>query len=93
MYKIFVLITGEILKSIKISATSAVEKNATECQYLEMFYHIIMIRNWLVRALNADWLTAVVYQTVNHRFDFSGFYFSNYVGKQFIIAIRHLWCL
>ena len=27
------------------------------------------IINWVVRALNADWLTAVVYQTVNHGYD------------------------
>ena len=27
------------------------------------------IRNWVVRALDADWLTAVVYQTVHHRYD------------------------
>jgi Ni2+-binding GTPase involved in maturation of urease and hydrogenase len=27
------------------------------------------ILNWLVRALNADWLIAVVFQTVYHRYD------------------------
>ena len=30
---------------------------------------LIMIINWVVRALNADWLTAVVYQTVYHGYD------------------------
>ena len=44
-----------------------------------------------VPALNADWLTAVVYQTVYHGYD-KTFYFvcSYYVGNQFIIAIRRL---
>ena len=27
------------------------------------------IINWVVPALNADWLTAVVYQTIFHRYD------------------------
>ena len=31
--------------------------------------YIIRIINWVVRALNANWLTAVVYQTVSHRYD------------------------
>jgi hypothetical protein len=43
--------------------------------------------NWVVQALNADWLTAVVYQTVYHGYDNIYFYCSN---CQFIIAIRHL---
>jgi hypothetical protein len=37
-----------------------------------MFCHTRGIRsviNWVVRALIADWLTAVVYQTVYHRYD------------------------
>ena len=29
----------------------------------------LLIINWVVRALNADWLTAVVYQTVYHGYD------------------------
>ena len=28
--------------------------------------HLLIIRNLVVRALNADWLTAVVYPTVYH---------------------------
>jgi hypothetical protein len=28
--------------------------------------YLLTIINWVVRALNADWLTAVVYQTVFH---------------------------
>ena len=41
--------------------------------------------------MNADWLTDVVYQTVYHGYDkIFIFYCSNYVGNQFIIAIRHL---
>ena len=42
------------------------------------------------RAPNADWLTAVVYQTVYHRYDNIYFYCSNYVGNQFIIAVSAL---
>ena len=30
---------------------------------------INIIINWVVRALKADWLTAVVYQTVYHGYD------------------------
>ena len=54
----------------------------------------IRIILWLVRALNADWLTAVAYQTVYHGYD-KTIYFpcSNYVGNQFITAIRNLWGL
>jgi hypothetical protein len=53
--------------------------------------HIPDIINWVVRALNADWLTAMVYQTVYHGYDKTCiFYCSNYVGNQFIIAIRHI---
>jgi hypothetical protein len=52
---------------------------------------IIDVQNWVVRALNADWLTAVVYQTVYHGYDKTFiFYCSNYVGNQFITARRHL---
>ena len=47
------------------------------------------IINWVVPALNADWLTAVVYQTVYHGYD-KYFYCSNYIGNQFKIAIKHL---
>ena len=37
------------------------------CKYhIHVLYVII---NWVVRALNADWLTAVVYQTVFHGHD------------------------
>ena len=55
---------------------------------IAMIFNRVMITiiNWVVRALSTDWLTAVVYQTVF-------FYCSNYVGNQFIIAIRHLWGL
>ena len=28
-----------------------------------------VIINWVVQAMNADWLKAVVYQTVYHRYD------------------------
>jgi hypothetical protein len=35
--------------------------------------------------LNADWLTAVVHQNMTNTY----LYCSNYVGNQFIIAIRH----
>ena len=53
-----------------------------------------LIINWMVRALNADWLTAVVYQTVYHGYDKTLiFYCSNYISNQFIIAIRHFWGL
>ncbi|CDQ95640.1 unnamed protein product, partial [Oncorhynchus mykiss] len=51
-----------------------------EIYYMPVRYIYLFI-NWVVRALNADWLTAVVYQTV---------YCCNYVENQFIIAIRHL---
>ena len=51
------------------------------------------IINWVVRSLNADWLTAVVYWTVYHGYDNTYFYSCNYVGNQFIIANMHLWRL
>ena len=51
-----------------------------EIYYMPVRYIYLFI-NWVVRALNADCLTAVVYQTV---------YCCNYVENQFIIAIRHL---
>ena len=30
---------------------------------------LLLIINWMVQALNADWLTGVVYQTVYHGYD------------------------
>ena len=49
------------------------------------------IIDWVVPVLNADWLTAVVYQTVYHEYDNTyQFYRSNCICNQFIIAIRHL---
>jgi hypothetical protein len=43
------------------------------------------IINRVVRALNADWLTAMVYQTIYHRYDKTfNFYCFNYVRNQFI---------
>ena len=53
--------------------------------------HIISyIINWVVRDLNVDWLTAVVYQTVYQWYGKTFIDLSGYVGNQFIIAIRHL---
>ena len=46
--------------------------------------------NWVGRALNVDWLTAMVYQTVYHGYDITFIFTTNYVGNPFIIAIRHL---
>jgi hypothetical protein len=52
---------------------------------------IITNINWVVRGMNADCPTAVVYQTVYHRLGQNMyFYCSNYIGNQFIIAIRPL---
>ena len=47
------------------------------------------IINWVARALNADWLTNPYTTGMTKIY----FYCSNYVGNQFIIAIRHLWGL
>ena len=33
------------------------------------YLDIWLLINWVVRALNADWLTVVVYQTVYHSYD------------------------
>ena len=51
---------------------------------------IIVIINMVGGALNADFLTAVVYQTIYHEYENFYFYCSNYVSNQLIIAIRHL---
>ena len=51
---------------------------------------IIGIINWVGQALNADWRKAVVYQTVYYGYDKTSICTTNYVGNQFIIAIRHL---
>ena len=53
--------------------------------------------NWVVRALNADWLTAVVYQTVYHG-NVKTYIFTALITlvTPFIIAIRLLgcfWCM
>ena len=54
-------------------------------------HHLQRITNWVVQALNADWLTAVVHQTVYHGYDTTfNLYCFNYIGNQFLIAIRHL---
>jgi hypothetical protein len=45
------------------------------------------IINWVVRALNADWLNAVVYQSICHGYEAN---LLVYVGNQFIIATRHM---
>ena len=37
--------------------------------------------------MNSDWLKAMVYQIVYYGYD--NCYCSNYVGNQFIVAIRH----
>ena len=42
---------------------------------IKCIYNILYIINWVVQALNADWLKAVVYQTVCNGYD-----------KTFIIA-------
>jgi hypothetical protein len=47
------------------------------------------IINWVVKPMNADWLTAVVYQIVYHGYDKIFISFCN----QFLIAIRDLWGL
>jgi hypothetical protein len=58
---------------------------------IQQCHGIINIINWVVQALNADWLTTVVNQTIYHGYDFDfDFFCSNYVGNQFIIVIRHL---
>ena len=43
--------------------------SARNTQFIIAIEFIIAIINWLVRALNADCLTAVVYQTVYHGYD------------------------
>ena len=48
-------------------------------------YSLFNFMNWVAGALNADLLTGIVYQEMT---DF--YFFTNYVGNQFIIAIRHL---
>ena len=54
--------------------------------YIYLFRLYIYL-NWVVRALNADWLNTVVYQTEYHEYDKT----FHYVVNQFIIiAIRHL---
>jgi hypothetical protein len=45
----------------------------------------------MVRALNANWLAAVVYQTVYTRGMTKYFYCSNYIGNQFIMAKQAPW--
>jgi hypothetical protein len=48
--------------------------------------HIPAFKKWMVRAL-----TALVYQAIYHGYDKNiYFYCSNYIGNQFIKAIRHL---
>ena len=55
---------------------------------------LFIIINRVFRALDADWLKAVVYQIIYHGYDAKLLVYScNYVGNQFIIAIRHLWSL
>ena len=53
-----------------------------------MTFFCASILNYKLGGLSPDWLTGVVYRTVYHRYDKAlVFYCSNYVGKQFIIAI------
>ena len=40
-----------------------------QLQMLIEVHNMTLIINWVVRALNADWLKAVVYQTVYHKYD------------------------
>ena len=51
--------------------TNVISKNSTtKCFVKPMVYGLkYLIINWVVRALNADWLTAVVCQTVYHGYD------------------------
>ena len=57
----------------------------------EMMCVILCIINRVVCVLDTDCLKAVVFQTTYHGYDAtSRVYCSNYVGNQFIIAIRHL---
>ena len=58
--------------------------------YIHRKYRFI---NCVIQALNADWLTAVVYQTVYHGYEKTCIFTDNYVGQQFIIAITYLWVL
>ena len=39
------------------------------CLRTMLSHSILAIINWVVRALNADWQRAVVYQTVYHGYD------------------------
>ena len=64
-------------------------KHITFYIYKRTQFVITVFINWMVRALNADWLTAVGYQTICHGYDKTIFYSCNFVGNQFIIEIRH----
>uniref|UniRef100_A0A8C7EZ69 3-methyl-2-oxobutanoate dehydrogenase (2-methylpropanoyl-transferring) n=1 Tax=Oncorhynchus kisutch TaxID=8019 RepID=A0A8C7EZ69_ONCKI len=69
--------TGRLLISHEAPITGgfAAEISST-VQYLQLMLHLpshckhqSQIINWVVRALNADWLTAVLYQIVYHRYE------------------------
>jgi hypothetical protein len=65
--------------------------NNIQSTVINIIEDLKIIINWVVRELNADWLKAVVYQTIYHGYDKTFIiYCSNYVGNQFIIEIRHL---
>lgn len=55
---------------------------AKHIQHCCSFFNLVL--NWVVQALNADWLTAVVYQTVYHMT--KHFYCSNYIANQGPVA-------
>ena len=56
-----------------------------------MYNDFFFLNNRVIRALDADWLKDVVYQIVYNVYDAKLLvYCSNYVGNQFIIAIRFL---
>ena len=59
--------------------------------YFKYIYRsYIYFYNCVIWALNADWLTDVVYQTVHDGYDKTFICIALYVGNQFLIAIRHL---
>jgi hypothetical protein len=72
---------------VSTSSSQSINKTYSSILYMHIISYFI---NWVVRDLNVDWLTAVVYQTVYQWYGKTFIDLSGYVGNQFIIAIRHL---
>ena len=52
----------------QLTSTTLPEEDSSSRDALQLCV-LLLIINWVVWALNADWLKAVVYQTVYHGYD------------------------